>query len=529
MSVAGPAPADDARDRGAFYTPESIVDFLVDWAMAGGARRVLEPSAGDGRFVVALGRHGPEAVDAVEIDPASAERIRARHLPGVNVHQADAFTWYQPLFGDHHYDAVVGNPPFVGYHGFRGVSRGESNALLRAEGIEPSDLMNAWVPFVVLACRVLRRGGRLAMVLPGELLCADYARPLRRYLTRRLSRMLLVTFRTLVFPGVTQETVLVLGIAGAGTQGAAVSVAEIASAADLASLDPERGGHLVTADPGTSWSSLGVDAGERALLDAVVADLFVPLGRLATIDVGIVTGANRFFCLSADEVAARGLWASMVRLAPRSVPGISCDEERFLTAVEEGQPCFLFSPQPRARSALSAAERAYVEAGEAAGVQRGYKCSLRLPAWWRLERRTAPGALFARHVAGGPRMIVNTAGVVSEGRFMDVRPRPGVEVGALAAGLHNSATYAMAELTWHGFGGGVLGAGPTAAEALPVPAGRAALDPERIDALVATGDVEAALRFVDEQVLVAQGVSRADAARLRRLAQALRARRVGRR
>jgi len=341
--------------------------------------------------------------------------------------------------------------------------------------------------------------------------------------------MLLVTFERLVFPGLTQEVVLVLGVAGPGTAEAAVSVAAVPSAADLASLDPDRGRRPVAIDPDASWSSLAVDAGERALLERVVAELFVPLGRLAAIDVGIVTGANRFFCLNADQVAARGLESSTVRLAPRSVPGIFCDEERFLAAAARGQPCFLFSPQARTRGDLSAAERTYVEEGEAAGVQRGYKCSLRLPAWWRLAHRTAPGALFACNVTAGPRLVVNTAGVVNETRFMDVRPRPGVEVGALAAGLHNSATAAMAELTWHGFGGGVLAAGPSAAEALPVPAGRAALDPERLDALVVGGDVGATLRFVDEQVLVARGVSRADAARLRHLAQALRERRVGRR
>lgn len=521
---------DPTRRRGAYYTPEPIVRFLVDWAMAAGARRVLEPSAGDGRFVAALRRHEPEAVDAVEIDGESAELIRARQVPGVTVHQADAFCWYQPLFGDHRYDAVVGNPPFAGFHSYSGVSRGEGLALLRSEGIQASAMVNAWVPFVVLGCRSLRRGGRLAMVVPGELLHADYARPLRRYLGRRLTRMLIVTFRHLVFSGVTQEAVLLLGIAGGGTEEAAVSMIEVDGPEELAQVDPDAVG-AATVGPGSvgSWSALSVPRYEQDLLQRITTELLAPLGQLGSIDVGIVTGANRFFCLPAADVERRGLAASSVVLAPRSVGGIALDHGRWRAAADGGEPCYLFRPRASSRGGLTAAELAYVEEGEGRGVHHGYKCSLRLPAWWRLPDPNPPEGFFARHVTEGPRMIVNTAEAVSVDSFMGVRPRPGVDVATVAASLHNSATFVIAELTWHAFGGGVLNVGPGLAEFLPVPQVAGDLEVREVDRLVGERDVDTTLRFVDERVLVSAGVDAGDAAKLRDLARALRARRLGQR
>src|SRR3712207_7064329 len=42
--------------RGGYYTPEPVADFLARWALADGAKTVLEPSAGDGAFVEAVAR-----------------------------------------------------------------------------------------------------------------------------------------------------------------------------------------------------------------------------------------------------------------------------------------------------------------------------------------------------------------------------------------------------------------------------------------------------------------------------------------
>ena len=45
------------KARGAFFTPPAIAEYLTRWAVAGNPRaRVLDPTCGDGVFLLAAGR-----------------------------------------------------------------------------------------------------------------------------------------------------------------------------------------------------------------------------------------------------------------------------------------------------------------------------------------------------------------------------------------------------------------------------------------------------------------------------------------
>ena len=65
--------------NGVFYTPFEIVDFLSSWVIdKQEIVDVLEPSAGDGRFVKKIVEFADKVnVTAVEIDPLECEIIKA--------------------------------------------------------------------------------------------------------------------------------------------------------------------------------------------------------------------------------------------------------------------------------------------------------------------------------------------------------------------------------------------------------------------------------------------------------------------
>src|SRR5262245_14813398 len=105
--------------RGGYYSEPDIATFLTDWALAGGARRVLEPSCGDGVFLEAIARlsgRDVESVVAYEIIPAEAkkayDRVRRTREIACEVHAKDFLDWFvnRPI-GGRGFDAVVGNPP----------------------------------------------------------------------------------------------------------------------------------------------------------------------------------------------------------------------------------------------------------------------------------------------------------------------------------------------------------------------------------------------------------------------------------
>src|SRR5690606_25155195 len=125
------------------------------------------------------------------------------------VETSDFFSWWtrpeRPLF-----DAVVGNPPFIRYQSFPEPHRSRAMEIMNAQGLSPNRLTNIWVPFVVAAAAALRPGGRMALVLPAELLQVSYAAQLRSFLTDRFARIDLIACNELFFEKAEQEVLLLL-------------------------------------------------------------------------------------------------------------------------------------------------------------------------------------------------------------------------------------------------------------------------------------------------------------------------------
>lgn len=71
-------------------------------------------------------------------------------------------------------------------------------------------LASSWAAFTVHSSLFLRKGGRLGMVLPAELLTVNYAAEVRRFLMQRFTRVDLVFFEERVFPEAEVEVVLLM-------------------------------------------------------------------------------------------------------------------------------------------------------------------------------------------------------------------------------------------------------------------------------------------------------------------------------
>jgi adenine-specific DNA-methyltransferase len=190
--------------RGGYYTQSALAEWMTAWAIREKCDVVLEPSCGDGAFLLAaatrlseLGATAAEvakSLTGVEIVPAEAITARSRIKDIVGrradsvVIESDFFGWWQqpkrPLF-----DAVVGNPPFIRYQTFPEPHRSRAMAIMVELGMKPNRLTNIWVPFVVASAASLKPGGRMALVLPAELLQVTYASQLRSFLMDRFDRI----------------------------------------------------------------------------------------------------------------------------------------------------------------------------------------------------------------------------------------------------------------------------------------------------------------------------------------------------
>ncbi len=160
------------RSLGAWYTPEWLVDRILDTVLADGAtpRSVLDPACGDGRFLAAAAARWPDAsLHGVDIDVDALTAARCRLGPGARLQHADGLV--EPTAGG--FDLVVGNPPFLNQLARRS-SRGGRSHLGGGPYADTAALFLARA--LALAAPA---GGTVALVLPQSILAARDAEPVR--------------------------------------------------------------------------------------------------------------------------------------------------------------------------------------------------------------------------------------------------------------------------------------------------------------------------------------------------------------
>jgi adenine-specific DNA-methyltransferase len=305
--------ADSRKLRGGYYTPLELAQYLVRWGIRDDTERILEPSCGDGNFVLAILQHLANAlhlsptITAIELIPDELNKAQNRTAQ-VNKNGAkiewicqDFFEAYGHLQQNDKFNLIVGNPPFIRFQYFNDDSRNLAFSHLRYAGYKPTRLANAWAAFVQLSIELLQEEGRLAMVVPAELLQVKYAHELRERLAAQFEHIVIVGFKRLVFPEIQQEVLLLLaeGRRESSNLTSDIHTIEFSDRGELLRLDNlnDAVAHVPAkhSRAGMKWTSLFLDNTAFAALDeAENAAGLIPLGQLAEVDVGIVTGRNSF-------------------------------------------------------------------------------------------------------------------------------------------------------------------------------------------------------------------------------------------
>ena len=540
--------------RGGYYTSGALAQWLCDWAIRSADDQVLEPSCGDGVFLDAaakrlgvLGAQGPKRANnilGIEIlaDAADMARERLRRQLGLRagdaVETSDFFAWWQrperPRF-----NAVVGNPPFIRYQSFPEPHRSRAMEIMKELGLSPNRLTNIWVPFVVASAGCLRPGGRMALVLPAELLQVSYAAQLRSFLTDRFGRIDLIACNELFFERAEQEVILLLAddarAAPSEENPCEVALTETGTVAEIIRHVPEE--VLKGASPKTichdseKWLKYFLSAAEIAFMRELRAsDGATSLSTFASVDVGVVTGKNEFFVLRQSEVDGRGLGSHTIPLVSRSahLAGARVSKRDWTRLAADDQRVHLLHLAPINGSKLAPRLEQYVRLGEEQKVHKGYKCSIRTP-WYAVPSVWIPDGFFFRQIYDFPRPVLNVAGATSTDTIHRLRCKTNPR--SVIANLYTHLTAASAEIEGRSYGGGVLELEPTEAERLLVPGKLSpALPVTECDRLVREGRLDDVLNENDRLVLMdGIGLSRRDCQMLRSIWEKMRDRRLARR
>ena len=467
--------------RGGYYTPDDLAQFIARWVAITTPKRILEPSCGDGRFFrpLAASTGVGAAITAFELDAAEAAKAQSQATElrlKASVRPADFLGWAVDQLHNNgeRFDAVVGNPPFVRYQYLPENFQKLAEQIFQALGCKFTKHTNAWVPFVLASIALLRPGGRLGMVVPAEIIHVMHAQSLRSYLGKQCKKIVVIDPQQLWF----EETL----------QGAVILLAETRASAkqkqEGLGILPVQDREFVTKDANTlfrsvpaingktiagKWTTALLDTSTRNLLDELLNDPQVHrFKEIAQVDVGIVTGANKYFLVPDKIVEDFGLQSYAHPMFGRSdhCPGIIYDHGTHKANTARGLPTnfIWFKDESVINDSLA---QAYIDFGEQQKLHTRYKCRVRTP-WYSVPSvySTEIGMLKRSHHV--PRLILNKAKAFTTDTAYRVRSCT-VSAQRLVSCFINPVTALSAELEGRSYGGGVLELVPSEIERLIVP------------------------------------------------------------
>ena len=470
----------DQKLRGGYYTPTPIAKLLVDWVSEINPKSILEPSCGDGAFLSSIKKAGLSSVKDIhgfELDPEEASKAKSIPLKGLKIKQADFLNWY--VTNEHKlpvFDAVVGNPPFIRYQYLPEAQKLLAERIFKSLQLPFTKHTNAWVPFVLASIKMLNPGGRLAMVIPSEILHLPHARSLRKYLLSQCSKILIIDPQELWFEGTLQGTVLLLAekIKSSNFKKHGAAVSSIRSLGDVSKGLGSRFKKAIFSNHSgleSKWMSLLLTKSERELLNKVTKHPQVArFEDLASVDVGIVTGANKFFLVSDSVVDEFGLHEWVHPMFGRSdhLKGLVHTTENQIYNQSSGLPSNFLYFDVDDYEALPKNVQLYIDSGVDQNLQKRFKCRNRSP-WFRVPSVYKSPLAMLKRAHHYPRLVLNQAESYSTDTAYRVNPTTTTAAETLVGSFVNSLTCLSAELEGRSYGGGVLELVPSEIERLLLP------------------------------------------------------------
>ncbi|MEJ8849489.1 Eco57I restriction-modification methylase domain-containing protein [Variovorax rhizosphaerae] len=396
--------AHDRRAAGAVYTPQPVVQSMMSWLAAQGLpKRVIDPGAGSGRFILAAGEAFPSAeLVAIETDPLAALMLRAN---------LNARGWAERttvMLKDYRQvelpkcagkTAFVGNPPYVRHHDISENWKAWYASRFADFGIKASGLAGLHLHFF-LQTRLLAKAGDVgAFITSAEWLDVNYGSALRKLLLDELGGIALHVLKPTVeaFPGT--ATTAAITCFRVGERDAPLRVRSVEKLASLNGLtvgsDIPRG----ELQEAPRWSII-----VRPSVSPTLGD--VELGELFRVHRGQVTGANEIWIAGdhAQHLPNRVQLPAVTKAKDLIFAGARLHSTEGLRRVIDLPPELdEFSTEERQRIA------AFLTWAKAQGADQGYVAQHR-KAWWSVGLK-APAPILCTYMARRPpQFTLNSCG-----------------------------------------------------------------------------------------------------------------------
>jgi adenine-specific DNA-methyltransferase len=457
-------PAIARRSQGAFYTPPELAEPMVDWILQRSPDRIIDAGCGSGRFAAAAVRHSRDLpVIAIDLDPTATLLARANlaviGATAATVLQADYTVL--ALSDINGRTGFVGNPPYVRHHDLSPAAKAWAVDAARRLGVGLSTLAGLHIYFYLATALRAKRGDVGCYVTSAEWLDVNYGSTLRHLLLNGLGGQSIHLIDHNAIPFADVMTTAVITCFEVGSTPTNLRLRLVSRPSDLQDLSGGREIDRETLSTSKRWTK---PIFARANLPAANT---IPLGTIARVHRGLVTGANHFFVLTRARATELGL-------LPWCRPAITTAQEILdadgLVRNSLERRLLLDVPRDVDRSAFPKLD-AYLCEGEAAHgaelpISKRYIPSHRMP-WWFLGRWTPPPIVASYMARQPPRFALNPDGMPILNIGHGIYPKGYSDLNELVKTLNElRESFRGSGRTYHG---GLEKFEPREMEMLPIP------------------------------------------------------------
>jgi adenine-specific DNA-methyltransferase len=377
------------KTTGTYYTPAVLAEFLAEHTLDDKTTTIFDPSYGEGALLLAAekvatkNKLGKISLFGCDIKPVNG---LLQHLPKANFIGKN-FLDYSI---DNKFSVVLMNPPYV-RHKQADTDRMDSYRKVFPDFKILHKTADLWAFFLVKTLSHLNEGGSIGAILPWSFLQADYAQPLRKFLSDNFGSISYISLSNKYFEHA-EERVVLIWMKHYGTKCQSImysSVKELTNEIDFSELPID-----VWLKPRVIFSS--------------TTDLFHLIERLhtefgftefqnhATVRIGVVTGADKFFVLKKEVATEMGF--KRTHLIP------------IITSAKELTSLTINTEMTKKRlldiGAVGGEYLYYIDIGIATDLHLGAHASSREP-WYAVKIGEKPDAFFPYRMSKIPFLVVS--------------------------------------------------------------------------------------------------------------------------
>ncbi|MEE0127296.1 MAG: class I SAM-dependent methyltransferase [Clostridia bacterium] len=502
--------------RGGYYTPQKLANYITELTLKNDMR-ILEPSCGDGSFLRSIKKmlghsnYNIEKIDAVEYIEEEANKSKKvlEDIDNAQVINDDFYNFYVNC--KEKYNLIIGNPPYIRYQYLTTFQREKQAEVLIKNKMKSNKLINSWVFFLVACIELLEKNGKIAFVIPAEIMQVAYAEDLRKYLSKHLSKITIISFNELLFEDAEQEVVVLIGTKKDKEKECLISNSLYDNLNDFIKKYDENNLKYEKILTNDKWTRYYLNEDENNVIEDIKKDKrFRRIGDIGLVNVGITTGNNDYFSLDDNYVKKYDLKKYTKPLIGRSsqTHGLVFNEDDWNKNVSKGVKAYLLTINENVNvEDMSKEQQEYIKIGEDNEENKGYKCRIRKK-WYSVPSIWIPDAFLLRRSNIYPKFVLNGIDAVSTDTMHRIKIKEKYDNKKILLSYYNSISFAFTELCGRSYGGGVLEILPKEAENIIIP-NIDDMDEQNVNRLVEIlddnirnkKDIRDAINIMDKEIL----------------------------